>query len=1048
MKHSYLTPCFLIAVFLCLAQIGHAQCNATFTVGQTNGTDFVCQANQTELPGYSYTQFWKEDGYEDPYNYTSIEVFNFYYSGDHIVCHYMTIQDSMGITLCTDSSCQTLHVILQPTCTGLTEIFDSHDTGKTVTFSSNISSYTHLQLIWNFGDGTSQTGVASPTHTYAQYGEYEYSLRAIDTVQHCADSTYGVAFVDSFYYDTCNLFTETRGYQPLLTSPTYNFIENLIFNNGGPLIHIWNFGDGSAVVTTTADSITHTYPHYGEYSMIVIDSNIINHCTNIGSLDIDIVGCSPGFAQYETSANQNVPYGAYFFSDSSQAYNYPYSQYFTPTVVWSFGDGTSDTTYYDYYNDEHVYPGAGTYNTCFYFTGPGCSTYSSCKPVTVGCNLDATFTYNVVTSNSISFSPNMLLYNDYYIDTNATFLWVFGDSAISTETYPTHVFNNAANLSTCLIVTDTLYGCSDTFCTDLSLSPYSDTVCGTVFLDLNGNGIQDSLEPALPNVTVYCMAFSDSLYQSIPFIMQTDSNGYYMCIVPQSFFMPLEIYLNAQDSWLFSVPGYYTYSNTYLYDYGGPGYYDYYFMQDQQHQCGFDFGVISEYSLISGTVYADNNNNGTFDAGDAGIGNQIVDMGNQSVMTFNDGSYYAYVDQGTYLVRKDSSGFFANAAVLPPSYNLNIPASTVMDTSVNFGLQLPSGIHDLALDLIPVSPVTPDMESYYYMHVTNLTGSPETFSDSLTADSSLSFDPTYTYSATINHGTNTANWHSNYVQAFGTSDRFVGCVSSASQVYNQDIYDYAGLTLAGNADADPTNNADTCHQIVVASFDPNNKQANQAGRGALGYIRTSQVLKYNIEFQNTGTADAINITVRDIIDPGFDMHTFRYITSSYGACDVKIAGDTVYFRFMNIMLPPEIYDTLSSIGWVDFSIEPKSNLAPLTALQNTAAVFFDHNQPVYTNTTLHTIEDLTGVINNGYDDGQLTIAPNPFTEQTYFRLQNMPDAGYNYMVTDVLGRTIVKGIIKTGETHRLKRNAMSVGTYMLIIYDDNGIVKSARIEVQ
>ena len=121
---------------------------------------------------------------------------------------------------------------------------------------------------------------------------------------------------------------------------------------------------------------------------------------------------------------------------------------------------------------------------------------------------------------------------------------------------------------------------------------------------------------------------------------------------------------------------------------------------------------------------------------------------------------------------------------------------------------------------------------------------------------------------------------------------------------NTDIYDTA--TIVGYPDAIASNNIDTCHQITVSSFDPNNKLTTQAGYGPEGYISKDQTLKYVIfNFQNTGTSPAILTSwcAMCSTQPRFQhLQVYRRL-HLLATPDIKISHDTLYFRLIDIELP-------------------------------------------------------------------------------------------------------------------------------------------------
>lgn len=73
----------------------------------------------------------------------------------------------------------------------------------------------------------------------------------------------------------------------------------------------------------------------------------------------------------------------------------------------------------------------------------------------------------------------------------------------------------------------------------------------------------------------------------------------------------------------------------------------------------------------------------------------------------------------------------------------------------------------------------------------------------------------------------------------------------------------ANVTTTNCNETDFTNNVDTVHQDATASWDPNNKLVLPAGEGIDGNIQGNEELTYTINFQNTGTAPAVNVVLHD-----------------------------------------------------------------------------------------------------------------------------------------------------------------------------------------
>ncbi len=194
------------------------------------------------------------------------------------------------------------------------------------------------------------------------------------------------------------------------------------------------------------------------------------------------------------------------------------------------------------------------------------------------------------------------------------------------------------------------------------------------------------------------------------------------------------------------------------------------------------------------------------------------------------------------------------------------------------------------------------------------------------------------------------------------------------------VYVQANVSPA-TGDDNPADNTKDYQFIVVNSYDPNDKSVFPQGRGPMHGILNNIPLTYTIRFQNTGTADALNVLVADTIDAGLNFQSLHIIQSSHSMRTVVLSGNVLHFIFDNINLPDSATNEPMSHGFVTYEIDQIPGLSQGTVLRNTAYIYFDFNPPIVTNTTFNTI-DLTIDINSLSDPGNsMTVFPNPADDQ-------------------------------------------------------------------
>ena len=171
-----------------------------------------------------------------------------------------------------------------------------------------------------------------------------------------------------------------------------------------------------------------------------------------------------------------------------------------------------------------------------------------------------------------------------------------------------------------------------------------------------------------------------------------------------------------------------------------------------------------------------------------------------------------------------------------------------------------------------------------------------------------------------------------------------------------------------------------CREITAA-YDPNDKQAEPLGYGDEHYIVPERTLEYTIRFQNTGNDTAQTVVIRDTLSDWLDMCTLRPGISSHPYRLELDSAHAIAFVFDNILLPDSTTNLPGSQGFVEYSVKPKADAPLETRIENTAAIYFDINPPIFTNTTYHTLGrdflDILDWVENPATPLHWRFGPNP-----------------------------------------------------------------------
>jgi fimbrial isopeptide formation D2 family protein len=258
------------------------------------------------------------------------------------------------------------------------------------------------------------------------------------------------------------------------------------------------------------------------------------------------------------------------------------------------------------------------------------------------------------------------------------------------------------------------------------------------------------------------------------------------------------------------------------------------------------------------------------------------------------------------------------------------------------------------------------------------------------------------------------------------------------------IGDTVCFTLTANPtlnDTDPTNNTVSHCYIVSNSWDPNAKEVSPVGTGAQGYVPQNTNFTYTVHFQNTGTDTAYNVSIIDTIDADLDFNSLYIVGSSHQMTIDVIDNHILKFNFYNIMLPDSGTNLAGSEGFVIYKVKAKPNAIVGTEWKNTAYIYFDFNEAIITNTTLNTLELLTGVEERTAES--LSIAPNPANEIVTVNFEGSYTG--NVIITDVTGRVVKQVQVNNANRVNISTSDLSNGFYQLSTTGNNNAVAKLQV---
>jgi uncharacterized repeat protein (TIGR01451 family) len=234
-------------------------------------------------------------------------------------------------------------------------------------------------------------------------------------------------------------------------------------------------------------------------------------------------------------------------------------------------------------------------------------------------------------------------------------------------------------------------------------------------------------------------------------------------------------------------------------------------------------------------------------------------------------------------------------------------------------------------------------------------------------------------------------------------------------------------------DADPI--VDIYCGTVTTSYDPNDKTGFPTGLGVEHNILPNQQLQYAIRFQNTGTDTAFVVIIRDTLDTDLNLFSVVPGVASHPYTFRMYGPRVMEWSFYQILLPDSNTNEPASHGFLTYTVNQNPNLAYGTTIKNSADIYFDHNEPVITNQTIHTIKPIQTIMSvdeyASKNDEFISIYPNPAShEVSVFVAPQF--VGQNYTLYNYLGQPVCSGKLINQES-KISLNTVSQGVYLLKI---------------
>ncbi|MBL7914796.1 MAG: T9SS type A sorting domain-containing protein [Bacteroidia bacterium] len=453
----------------------------------------------------------------------------------------------------------------------------------------------------------------------------------------------------------------------------------------------------------------------------------------------------------------------------------------------------------------------------------------------------------------------------------------------------------------------------------------------------------------------------------------------------------------------------------------------------------FDYWVIKitdNYNLIQGKTYADLNSNQQQEPSDPAIPYLKVTESNSNRFAFSQASGFysiAILDSGNFEVAPDYLNLYNT---VPLTHTGNFSAIQQVDSLNDFAFQPTGTFNDLCISISPIGNFRSGFNANYALNYSNLGNTALIPTIVFYPDNNVSF-----VSASITPTTITLD---SVVFVLGTMNPFQSGQITITVNVNTGLpigtlINSGAMILPIVNDANLGCNSSYWEIFTTGSYDPNDIIVNR--KFIYDYeMPAPPDLEYIIRYQNTGNDTAFTVKILNPLDTNrLDLSTLEMVATSHPA-DIRFVYHERNLEFVmnNILLPDSNINEPLSHGFVRYRIKPKTTVAVGDSIQNFAAIYFDFNNPVITNTSVTNIVQPTGV--QEIPHGNISIFPNPTNNKVTIRLTETTEKITAANVFNLYGQEVKA--LKVAPTHNAEIDIsdLSQGVYFIKLNNSNQLI--------
>ena len=466
----------------------------------------------------------------------------------------------------------------------------------------------------------------------------------------------------------------------------------------------------------------------------------------------------------------------------------------------------------------------------------------------------------------------------------------------------------------------------------------------------------------------------------------------------------------------------------------------------------FTSGPPQCYDKINLVAFLDSNNNGIKETGEVNFsyGSFVSQQNNAGAIStiFSPFGEYTIYDSNSantydlsYSLDSEYVGYYSSGTTNFNDIAIAVGSGT---QTLYFPITLTNPYNDVTVSLVPTTTPVPGFNYTNKIVYKNLGIAPTSGQISFTKDANVMIN-TISVPGSVS---TTTGFTYDFANLQPYESRFINVSMSvpAIPVVNiDDLLTNSSSISTPTSDVNSTNNVSNNTQIVVASYDPNDKMEAHGEKIQFNQFAANDYLYYTVRFQNEGTANAISVRIEDLLDAQIDETSIRVLSASHSYYMTRV-GNLITWNFDFINLPPALANVELSKGYVFFKVKLKPGFAVGDIIPNTANIYFDTNPAIITNT--FNTEFVTALNNLDFNSGNFLLYPNPATDLVQISSNINSGNIESIVIFDVLGKVVKKVEAVNSNQTNINVSELSSGVYMVEVATDNKMKQVKKLVIK